>query len=48
MALIEMVNAFCLLGRQKLVRVFSFCFEYDVISLCNDYTLIQKTDKKKK
>ena len=37
MSLLKMVNSIRLLGRQKLVQVFIFWFEEDVLSLCNNF-----------
>ena len=33
MAIIKMINAYCLFGRNKLLNVFKFYFEEDLISI---------------
>ena len=48
MALIKMVNACHIFGRTKLVRVFNFWFDKDVISLYNYFKYFAKADEIKK
>ena len=47
MSLITTVISNCQLGRQKLVQIFSFWFEEDVISLYNEFRHEKKTDYEK-
>ena len=48
MSLITVLNSNSQLGRPKLIQIFLFWFEEDVISLCSEFNLERKTDSEKK
>ena len=47
MALIKMINYCRILGRNKLMHIFSFWFEEDIIYFYNNYIFSKNGQKKK-
>ena len=48
MSLITSVISYCQSGRPKLIQIFLFCFEEDVISLYNEFKLEWRSGSEKK